>query len=91
MDNKKLLDNFEYALFNRRIFSSTIDVLIVTVILTPITHLLDFFLYNNKGLAVTIGEFSKYRNNTVSSEELWQFLSENHILTKYFLSSLYCS
>lgn len=84
MDDKKLLDNFEYASFNRRIFSSTIDVLIIALLLTPITNLLDFLLYNNKGLAVMIGEFFKSRNNTVSSEELWQFLSENHILTKYF-------
>ena len=83
MNTVNLLDNVEYASFNRRMISSTIDVLIIAIILTPITNLLDFFLYDDKGLAVTIGEFFQARNNTVSSEELWHFLSVHHIIAKY--------
>ena len=84
MNTANLLDNVEYASFNRRMISSTIDILIIAIILTPITNLLDFFLYDSKGLSVMIGEFFQTRNNTVSSEELWDFLSTHHIIAKYF-------
>jgi len=84
MKNKQLLDDLNYASFNRRILAGTIDIIVLAIILTPVSHLLDFFLYDGQGLLVMIGDFFKNRDNTVDSEELWQFLSDNHIIAKYF-------
>jgi uncharacterized RDD family membrane protein YckC len=83
MEVSNLSQNIEYASFNRRVIAATIDVIILSLILTPLSSLLDYILYDGKGIIVMLSEFFSAHDNVVSSEDLWKFLIEDNVLLNY--------
>ena len=73
----------DYATFNRRMIASTIDVFIACLILTPITKILEYFLFDEGSFALMMTNFFKQHDNNVDSGVLWEFLSQHHIIAKY--------
>ena len=77
--------NLNYASLNRRVIASSIDILILTLILTPLSHLLDWLFFGHKSMMILLTEFFKENDNQVDSEQLWLFISSNYLLVKYLI------
>jgi uncharacterized RDD family membrane protein YckC len=64
----------EYASLNRRLIASSIDVLLISLLLMPITQLLNAIFFSD-----TLEALFKENEGNVDSEELWLFISDNII------------
>ena len=81
-------EKLNYATLNRRVISSTIDIVALTFVLYPMSRFLDWLFFGHKSMAMLMSEFFKEHENQVDSEQLWIFVTENHILIKYLVIQL---
>jgi uncharacterized RDD family membrane protein YckC len=86
MKNKlSATSDIQYATFDRRMIASSIDIMIVTIILYPIMGLVHFLLYRGSR---SLDDFFTEYGNTVNAEDLSHFIFQEAILLKWFCIQL---
>ena len=77
--------NVEDASFARRIIASTIDIIIITLIMIPVGVIFNFLMYDGRQLSDIISTFFNASGGNVDAGELWEFLRSRHIITKWLM------
>lgn len=77
LDNLK---DVQYATFDRRMIASSIDIMIMTIILYPLMAIVNFVLYRG---GISLDEFFTTHGRTVSAEDLGDFIMQEHLIVKW--------
>jgi uncharacterized RDD family membrane protein YckC len=86
MKNKlSATSDIQYATFDRRMIASSIDIMIVTIILYPIMGLVHFILYRG---SISLDDFFAEHGNTVNAEDLSNFIFQESLLLKWLCIQL---
>lgn len=65
--------------------AATLDLVLLTIILIPLSALMNYFAYGAKHPFVLMAEFFDSRDDSVSTDELWTFLMTDWFLYKYII------